>query len=134
MGLVISHHLKRPKKKAKGNILLIAITHYCFFLFSTSVFAEDWGGKLIDAAKKGDLQSINYAIQNGAYVDVKNNEGLTALHLAANIGHLEVVKLVIEKWADVNVKDNKAKTPLKLAIEEGKTDAANYLKSVGGKE
>jgi len=44
------------------------------------------------------------------------------------------VQLLIEKGADVNAKNNFGQTPLKIAVVKGKTDVANYLKSVGGKE
>jgi ankyrin repeat protein len=41
-----------------------------------------------------------------AEIEIKNNDGWTALHFLSSNGHLEVTKLLLEKSADIEAKNN----------------------------
>ncbi len=59
------------------------------------------------------------AINNGAELDLKDIQGKTALHYAANWGSLEGTQLLLTHKAEINAKDLYRKTPLDyLAREE----------------
>jgi hypothetical protein len=60
-----------------------------------------------------------------ALVRVKDAEGATALHYAAEHGHREIVRLLLERGAGINARDDRFHaTPTGWAIE--------YLRGLGG--
>ncbi|NIM06561.1 MAG: ankyrin repeat domain-containing protein, partial [Deltaproteobacteria bacterium] len=56
----------------------------------------------------------------GADIDARDNDGKSALIMAALMGHADSVKLLLEKGADVNAHDNGGRTALSLANEFGR--------------
>ncbi len=82
---------------------------------------------LMYAAMRGHTDCVEYLLQNGAQLDLKDRDGKTALHLAADGGHLEVIKKLVEKGQDVNRKDWGETTPLMEASGKGHTDCVNWL-------
>jgi len=63
------------------------------------------------------INGLEYVIEQGAEINAKNDEGFTALHLAAIGGMPKIVKYLIEKSANVNEKDNQGQTPLHFAAK-----------------
>ncbi|KAF4519567.1 hypothetical protein B566_EDAN004774 [Ephemera danica] len=63
-----------------------------------------------------------------------NDNGDTALHLAAKKGKIDMVKYLLECGADVNVEDKADVTPLHLAARDGKTDVVHLLVQFGADE
>lgn len=61
-------------------------------------------------------------LENGAYVDAKDNAKRTPLHHAAQNGTANLAIVLLSNGADVNAKDSNGLTPLHLAI--------NYPKQV----
>ena len=47
------------------------------------------------AARQGHLEVVELLLTNGADVNRKRNDGLTALTVAKNQGHLEVAELLL---------------------------------------
>jgi len=78
---------------------LLILTFVCFVFFSSHASAQP----LIEAARKGDIDTIKGLLDNGADVNEKNNYEATALMFAAVNGHIDAVRLFIEKGADVNI-------------------------------
>ena len=66
-------------------------------------------------------------IDKGADVNVKNNDGNTALHEAARFGYLEIASKLLDKGADVNVKNSDGFTPLHSASASGFVKVAELL-------
>ena len=56
-----------------------------------------------------------------------DQEGNTALHVAAKYGHVSVVELILSHGADITVQNNKKLTCLDVAIECGKEKVAEVL-------
>ena len=72
--------------------------------------------------------------QDKAVTDInrsKDNDGKTALMLAALIRHADTVKLFVEKGADVNIRDKGGRTALSLAKEFGRINIAQILVDAG---
>ena len=82
---------------------------------------------LMWAAKMGRTDCVKYLIQNGAQLDLKDDDGDTALHLAAYWGHLEVMKRLLEAGQHINLRGVCARTPLMVAANYDHTDCVEYL-------
>jgi hypothetical protein len=78
------------------------------------------------AIQSGDTGRVRELLTSDpALVRVKDAEGATALHYAAEHGHREIVKLLRERGADINARDDRFHaTPTGWAIE--------YLRGLGG--
>ena len=66
---------------------------------------SDKNAQLIQAAEKGNLQTVQTALANGADVNAKNIYGQTSLMIASVNGYTEIVRLLLEKGADVNARE-----------------------------
>src|SRR3990167_8842477 len=76
----------------------------------------------IQLEKHGDIQNRALAVAKllltyDANVNLPNNEGQTALHIAIKIRANEFVELLLEHRADVNLPDNEGQTALHIAIK-----------------
>ena len=88
------------------------------------------------AADDGNIEAIKQHIAAGTDVNIKDDDGFTALYFAAQEGQKEIAELLIEKGADVNVKleSQTAKengmggaTPLRGAVANGHKETAELL-------
>ncbi|MCX8166594.1 MAG: ankyrin repeat domain-containing protein, partial [Candidatus Micrarchaeota archaeon] len=96
---------------------------------------KDYDGytPLMSAASSGDLQAVRYLIKNGADINAKNNNGLTALSLAI-IGsysiegaHWFVAELLLKNGA----KFDRSMIPSHYRGEEYISSALRYLERKG---
>uniref|UniRef100_A0A8C3HKV3 Ankyrin repeat domain-containing protein n=1 Tax=Chrysemys picta bellii TaxID=8478 RepID=A0A8C3HKV3_CHRPI len=67
------------------------------------------------AAANGHLAIIEYLINKGAKLNVKDKKGRTPLHRAAEKGQDDAVKVLLQAGAYIYSLDKEAKTPLHLA-------------------
>uniref|UniRef100_A0A3Q1F246 Uncharacterized protein n=1 Tax=Acanthochromis polyacanthus TaxID=80966 RepID=A0A3Q1F246_9TELE len=72
---------------------------------------------------------------NGADVNILNQDGLTPLHVAGQQGHSDTVIQLLQGKADPKVKDRNAwrKTPLHAAAEKGHDNVVGLLLEAGAK-
>src|SRR5206468_12230693 len=61
--------------------------------------------ELWEAAKRGDVKTVEALLAKGVDVNAKSAYGATALHFACDKGQVEVVKLLLKHKADGNAKD-----------------------------
>ena len=66
---------------------------------------------LVWAALVGQLEAVDWLLQNGAAVNARTKDGGTPLHAAAFLGRVEVAKLLLEYGADTEAKNNNGDTP-----------------------
>ncbi len=77
---------------------------------------------------------IRQMLNKGAKVNEMDEDGDTALIMAAGNGNEETVKLLIDAGADVNAKNGDKETALSIALEEGFDGIVKLLKDAGAKE
>jgi len=82
---------------------------------------------LLDAVKNNDYDKVEYALRNGADVNVRDEDGQTSLILASAAGHTDVVQLLLVNGANVNEKDNDGWTAIQEASSEGHTEIVKML-------
>lgn len=89
----------------------------CFSLITFLFIGDALGGGLLhQAAKKGNLDEVRRLIEDGANVNVKDENSDTPLYIAVGQGHKEIAELLISKGADVNVVCTLGYTPLHWAV------------------
>ena len=82
---------------------------------------------LLKAVDGGDLSQVKDYLDQGVDVNGKNNNGWSAVMIAASRGNLEMLKLLIEKGAAVDEKNAQGQTPLIFAAHWGHTDVVRVL-------
>jgi len=70
---------------------------------------------LMKAAKEGKTDILKALLDEGIDVNIKDNDGMTALMWAAYKCHLNAVELLLDNDADVNEKNNEGMTVFNLA-------------------
>ena len=83
------------------------------------------------AARTGQTAVAEFALANGANINLPSNSKKTPLHYTAQLNQLAMAKLLVEAKADLEAKDKKGRTALDLATGEAKRELANYLRGVG---
>lgn len=72
---------------------------------------------LLNAAKKGDTDSVDEMASEGADVDTTDINGRTGLWFAASNNDRDMVQMLFKHGADANQEDNDGITPLIKALE-----------------
>ena len=80
---------------------------------------------ILDAVDLRNIEAVKQYITAGTDVNTKDEDGRTALHLAASNGHTEIAKLLLANNADVNVIDAVGQTPLIIAVARGQMKSSN---------
>ena len=82
------------------------------------------------------LTLVDLLLDQGADVNGRRRDGMTALHSAAYRGHLSVIRCLIERGADPKIRAYDAsgghagETPADTALAQGQTEAADLLRSL----
>ncbi len=82
---------------------------------------------LLAAAQEGNFEGVKEALKLGAYVNIKGNEGITALHYAANNSNIEIAQLLINANANLNASDAFGTTALHIAALNENAELAKLL-------
>ena len=87
----------------------------------------DYDQQLLEAAKEGNSDMVQYVLEAGADVNSRNKYRKTACMLAAQNGHVDCLEMLTEAGADVNAHGLYDKTALLLAVETGQTACTEKL-------
>ena len=82
---------------------------------------------LLDSSDIGEPDSLILLIKNNVNINIKDNKGITPLHLSAFKGQDENVEILINSNANINSKDILGRIPLTFAIIEGQINSAQLL-------
>ncbi|EEY20999.1 ankyrin repeat and protein kinase domain-containing protein [Verticillium alfalfae VaMs.102] len=84
--------------------------------------------QLLQAAASADAEDLRRLTQYYTTdVDIRNQDGLSALHLAILSQHDGAVEALVEANADIEATTPAGKRPLFLAIEESRTEVVRFL-------
>jgi len=97
---------------------ILCLIFVLLLLSPISTFAAS-SSDLLRAAYYNDATAIQELLSNGANVNSKNNQNVTALNLATARGHLDSVKLLLDNAADPNIAPDNGYTPLIRAAQFG---------------
>ena len=87
---------------------------------------------LVFATIFGHTETVRYLLcLPEVEVDHANDEGRTALHLAADNEHEDVVQVLIDAGADIEVRNNGGNSPLHFACRSGSLDSVKLLVRAG---
>ncbi|MCU1335739.1 MAG: hypothetical protein JWO19_1320 [Bryobacterales bacterium] len=99
---------------------------------ATSLFAANSGLlPLVDAAKRGDKETLKSLIQKKADVNASEADGTTALHWAAYRDDLESADLLLHAGAKANAANDLGATPLWNASQNGSAVMVKRLLDAG---
>lgn len=88
-------------------------------------------GKLFDAARAGETDTLSGYLDAGAPADLTNGRGDTLVMLAAYHGHAATVAELLRHGADPNRVNDRGQTPLAGAVFKGATDVLDVLLAGG---
>uniref|UniRef100_A0A8C5HI23 Ankyrin-3-like n=1 Tax=Gouania willdenowi TaxID=441366 RepID=A0A8C5HI23_GOUWI len=94
-------------------------------------FLTDVNACYLRAARAGNLEKALDYLKNGVDINICNQNGLNALHLASKEGHVEVVSELIKHGANVDAATKKGNTALHIASLAGQTDVVKLLVTHG---
>ncbi len=78
-------------------------------------------------SKHADIDEVKAFVTSGIDINIKNDNGITALIFASRGGNKEVLELLLDKGADINVADNDGNTALIFASYAGNKEIIELL-------
>ena len=114
------------RRQVSIGILIIALCVSAVFLAAPS------NSPVADAAMKGDRDGVRTLLQKGADVNAAQNDGMTALHWAAERGDAHVAEMVLTAGANPKaVTRIGAYTPLHIATRQGNAAVVKMMLDKG---
>uniref|UniRef100_A0A663N5X7 Ankyrin 3 n=1 Tax=Athene cunicularia TaxID=194338 RepID=A0A663N5X7_ATHCN len=98
--------------------------------FKKPSFTESWSdtnASYLRAARAGNLEKALDYLKSGVDINISNQNGLNALHLASKEGHVEVVSELIQRGASVDAATKKGNTALHIASLAGQAEVVKVL-------
>ena len=88
---------------------------------------------LHDAVEHEETAMADFLLDRGARVDARTRSGLTPLHIAAQNGDLATIGILLRHGASIDAADHEGRTALDRAVEWQHPEAADMLRSRGGR-
>ncbi|XP_028278843.1 ankyrin-3 isoform X5 [Parambassis ranga] len=92
---------------------------------------SDSNASYLRAARAGNLEKVLDYLKSGVEINICNQNGLNALHLASKEGHVEVVSELLKLGATVDAATKKGNTALHIASLAGQTEVVKELVTNG---
>ena len=104
----------------------------CAAVAALAVAASPPSGPVLEAAKRGDVESVRAELRSGGDVNAAEGDGFTALHWAAKRGDAELAGVLLSAGADFRATTRLgAHQPLHVAAAAGEAEVAEALLSAG---
>ena len=100
---------------------------------SMMLVSKKLGCPLHLAAVNGHSDVIALFLSEGCPIDLRNNDGLTALHVAAHFGQPQVIEMLVKHGLDIHIADYEGSTPLHCAAGSGQLESVCTLLRLGGR-
>ncbi|XP_055577288.1 ankyrin-3 isoform X2 [Falco biarmicus] len=100
---------------------------YQKFCLQGSPRKSDTNASYLRAARAGNLEKALDYLKSGVDINISNQNGLNALHLASKEGHVEVVSELIQRGASVDAATKKGNTALHIASLAGQAEVVKVL-------
>lgn len=85
---------------------------------------------LIKAAMTSDIEALSFILRNIVDMNIYDNNGNTALHVASALGNFEVVNLLLQNNVDITIKNLNGETALDLAVENSHQEIVEMLETL----
>ena len=82
---------------------------------------------LFKLIRNHNVTSIQELLTLKVNVHIRDSEGSTPLHLAAELGYLDIVKLLVQNGANIGAKKYLSETPLQTAVINDRYEISEYL-------
>ncbi|XP_054874621.1 ankyrin-3 isoform X28 [Amphiprion ocellaris] len=92
---------------------------------------SDSNASYLRAARAGNLEKVLDYLKTGVEINICNQNGLNALHLASKEGHVEVVAELLKLGATVDAATKKGNTALHISSLAGQTEVVKELVNNG---
>ncbi|XP_063048277.1 ankyrin-3-like [Engraulis encrasicolus] len=92
---------------------------------------SDSNASYLRAARAGNLEKVLDYLKTGVEINICNQNGLNALHLASKEGHVEVVAELLKLGATVDAATKKGNTALHIASLAGQAEVVQELVTNG---
>nr|XP_057914750.1 ankyrin-3-like isoform X30 [Doryrhamphus excisus] len=92
---------------------------------------SDSNASYLRAARAGNLEKVLDYLKSGVEINICNQNGLNALHLASKEGHVEVVAELLKLEAAVDAATKKGNTALHIASLAGQAEVVKELVTNG---
>ena len=99
-------------------------------LLSVNAVLADGPLSLHNAATRGDVESVQLHLEQGADPNVKDSSKFTPLHTAARRGDVEIAQLLLDNGANPNANKRRirpGRTPLHIALEHNQAEVVRVL-------
>jgi ankyrin repeat protein len=116
--------------------VLICATTLCAGPLTAQVIAvpsadQAQGSPLADAARQGDIQTVQALLQQGLDVNGLGLDGTPALHWAVRVDDQDLVNLLLRAGADVNAANRYGQAPLHVAVQQRHAGMMQLLLDAG---
>jgi ankyrin repeat protein len=89
---------------------------------------------LLHLAWLGDKEGIQYYLDQGAFVNARNDNGETALTESSRHGNVQIVEMLLKRGANTEIAANDDWTPLLQAIRDGRKSVVPLLLQYNAKK
>jgi ankyrin repeat protein len=120
----------KPRKKdiASALLVMLALLGLCAGADETPALPDT---TLADAAEAADWPRVRNLLKGGAEANMRQVDGMTALHWAAWHDRMDAATLLIEHGADADASNRYGVTPLSLACQNGNPKLVRALLEAG---
>lgn len=90
-----------------------------------------WNEYMIEGARYGDEEDVHEALKNSAEVDAQDEDGRTALHMAAANAYTTIAQTLLQAGANTEIKNQSGNTALHWACVAGSAPMVELLLAQG---